>query len=85
MTVYADIEGFRFSGSKLQAPGHDELLLSDEFGAQELIADDGDALYSFPPGTTEREILRPRAAIQPLNGGAESGAAHVTESRSNVL
>jgi hypothetical protein len=57
MTVYADIEGFRFSGAKLQAPGHDELLLSDEFGAPELLADDGDALYSFPPGTTEREIL----------------------------
>jgi hypothetical protein len=57
MTVYVDIERFRFSGSKLQAPGHDELLLSDEFGAPELIADDGDALYSFPPGTTEREIL----------------------------
>jgi hypothetical protein len=57
MTVYVNIEGFRFFGSKLQAPDHDELLLSDEFGAPELIADDGDALYSFPPGTTEREIL----------------------------
>jgi hypothetical protein len=40
----------------LQAPGHDELLWSDQFGAPELIADDGDALF-FPVSHTEREIL----------------------------
>jgi hypothetical protein len=57
MTVYAEIEGFRFSGSRLQTPNHDELLLAENLGRLKLLADDGDALYSFPLGTTEREIL----------------------------
>jgi hypothetical protein len=57
MTTYADIKDFRFVGSKLQAPNHDELLLAENYEGVELLADDGDAIYSFPPDTTHQEIL----------------------------
>jgi hypothetical protein len=57
MTRYVTLEGYSFSGNRLHAPGHDELLLSDELPGPELLAEDADPIYSFPPGTTEREIL----------------------------
>ena len=57
MTIYADIKQFRFVGSKLHAPNHDELLFSENYEGVQLLADDGDAAYSFLPNTTQREIL----------------------------
>jgi hypothetical protein len=57
MTTYVSLEGYSFSDDRLHAPGHDELLLSDELSGPELSAEDGEAIYCFPPGTTEREIL----------------------------
>jgi hypothetical protein len=57
MTVYIKLEGYSFSGARLHAPGHDNLLFSDEGAGPELLAEGADPIYSFPDGTTEREIL----------------------------
>jgi hypothetical protein len=57
MTTYVDTKEYSFDRSRLQAPNHDPLLLAEGDQGPELIADDGDVIYSFPPGTTQREIL----------------------------